>query len=153
MGSRGAELLLTDASLLGWSGGIAFLTGVLNGAFTIGTPDAVSHMAEELPNPKVDLPKAVFAQIGLGFITTFCYAIAVFYAISDLEAVTQSTGAFPIAAVYSQATGSAGGTFGLLLIVFLSVMICTVGKQHLLNFAVLKCLKLTMSPIPTQVLS
>jgi len=55
----------------GWSGGVAFLTGVLNGAFTIGTPDAVTHMAEELPHPKRDLPKAIFAQIGLGFLCTF----------------------------------------------------------------------------------
>jgi choline transport protein len=54
----------------GWSGGVAFLTGVLNGAFTIGTPDAVTHMAEELPNPAVDLPKAVAAQIILGTIST-----------------------------------------------------------------------------------
>ena len=41
-------------------------------------------MAEELPNPKVDLPKAVFAQVGLGFITSFLYGIAIFYGISDL---------------------------------------------------------------------
>ena len=26
----------------GWSGGVTFLTGVLNGAFTIGTPDAIT---------------------------------------------------------------------------------------------------------------
>ena len=50
----------------GWSGGVAFLTGVLNGAFTIGTPDSVTHMAEELPNPKRDLPRAIAAQVGLG---------------------------------------------------------------------------------------
>lgn len=50
----------------GWSGGVAFLTGVLNGAFTIGTPDSVTHMAEELPNPRRDLPRAIFAQIILG---------------------------------------------------------------------------------------
>ena len=50
----------------GWTGGVAFLTGVLNGAFTIGTPDAVTHMAEELPNPSKDLPKAIALQIGLG---------------------------------------------------------------------------------------
>lgn len=111
----------------GWSGGIAFLTGVLNGAFTIGTPDAVTHMAEELPNPRVDLPKAVFAQVGLGFITTFLYAIAIFYGINDLSAVTSSNGSFPLAVVYHQATGNAGGTFGLLLILFLSIMICTLG--------------------------
>ncbi|KAK3073110.1 hypothetical protein LTR53_005591 [Teratosphaeriaceae sp. CCFEE 6253] len=114
-------------NLTGWSGGIAFITGVLNGAFTIGTPDAVTHLAEELPNPKVDLPKAVFAQVGLGFLTTFCYGIAAFYAVNNLDAVVNSSGTFPIAEIYQQATGSAGGTFGLLLIIFLSVMICTVG--------------------------
>ena len=55
-------------NVTGWSGGVAFLTGVLNGAFTIGTPDGVTHMAEELPNPKRDLPRAVAAQIILGTI-------------------------------------------------------------------------------------
>lgn len=49
---------------------MAFLTGVLNGAFTIGTPDAVTHMAEELPNPKRDLPRAIAAQLGLGVLST-----------------------------------------------------------------------------------
>jgi choline transport protein len=53
----------------GWSSGVAFLTGVLNGAFTIGTPDAVTHMAEELPNPKKDLPRAIAAQLGLGVLS------------------------------------------------------------------------------------
>jgi choline transport protein len=47
----------------GWGSGVAFLIGVLNGAFTIGTPDAITHMAEELPNPKTDLPKAVAIQV------------------------------------------------------------------------------------------
>lgn len=53
----------------GWPSGFAFLAGVLNGAFTIGTPDAVTHMAEELPNPRRDLPKAIAAQIILGSIS------------------------------------------------------------------------------------
>jgi choline transport protein len=53
----------------GWSDGIAFLTGVLNGAYTIGTPHAVSHMAEELPNPRRGLPKAIAAQLILGFLS------------------------------------------------------------------------------------
>jgi choline transport protein len=47
----------------GWSSGIAFLTGVLNGAFTIGTPDSITHMAEELPDPKTDIPKAILLQV------------------------------------------------------------------------------------------
>ena len=105
----------------------------MNGAFTIGTPDAITHMAEELPNPKVDLPKAVFAQVALGTITSFCYAIAIMYGINDLNAVVTSNGSFPLAAVYSQATGKAGATFGLLLIIFLSLLICLVGTFLLLG--------------------
>lgn len=57
-----------ENNLTGWSGGVAFLCGVLNGAFTIGTPDAITHMAEELPHPRKDLPKAIGLQIGLGFL-------------------------------------------------------------------------------------
>jgi choline transport protein len=111
----------------GWGNGVAFLTGVLNGAFTIGTPDAITHMAEELPNPRKDLPKAVFCQIGLGTITAFVFAIAIMYGITDLGAVVTANGSFPLAAVYSQATGSAGATFGLLFILFLALLICLVG--------------------------
>lgn len=111
----------------GWNGGVAFLTGVLNGAFVIGTPDGVTHMAEELPNPKRDLPKAIAAQIILGTLTAFLYAVSILYAITDLDAVLNSNGSFPLAEVYAQATRSKGGTFGLLIIIFLSVMICVVG--------------------------
>jgi len=50
----------------GWLDGVAFLTGVLNGAFTIGTPEAVTHMSEELPNPRRDMPRAIAAQLILG---------------------------------------------------------------------------------------
>ncbi len=57
-----------ENNLTGWQGGVAFLLGVLNGAFTIGTPDAITHMAEELPHPKKDLPKAIGMQLGLGFL-------------------------------------------------------------------------------------
>jgi choline transport protein len=50
----------------GYVGGFAFLAGVLNGSFAIGTPDAITHMAEEVPHPRRDLPKAIAAQIILG---------------------------------------------------------------------------------------
>ena len=54
----------------GWGDGVTFLTGVLNGAYTIGTPDAVTHMAEELPSPERIMPKAVAAQLILGTISS-----------------------------------------------------------------------------------
>lgn len=86
-----------------------------------------ADLVPELPNPKVDLPRAVFAQVGLGFLTAFLYGITLMYGINDLDAVTGSQGSFPLTEVYAQATGSAGGTFGLLFILFLSIMICSIG--------------------------
>ncbi len=40
--------------------------------------------------------------MGLGFITAFLFAIAIFYGINDLSAVTNSNGSFPLAEVYLQ---------------------------------------------------
>ncbi|KAL1982354.1 hypothetical protein VTN96DRAFT_1385 [Rasamsonia emersonii] len=117
----------TENNLTGWTGGVAFLCGVLNGAFTIGTPDAITHMAEELPHPRRDLPKAIGLQIGLGFLYAFCFAIALCYSITDINALLSGIDGYPLAAIYSQATGSAGGTFGLLFIIFCSSILCTVG--------------------------
>ncbi|KAK9235384.1 hypothetical protein V1525DRAFT_410145 [Lipomyces kononenkoae] len=87
---------------LGWSGGVAFLCG-------------------EIPRPKRDLPKAVALQLGLGFLYAFCLAIALCYAITDINALLSGINGYQLAMIYSQATGSAGGTFGLLFIIFLFI--------------------------------
>ncbi|KAK8061533.1 choline transport protein [Apiospora phragmitis] len=97
-----------ENNLTGWPGGVAFLLGVLNGAFTIGTPDAITHLAEELPHPRRDLPKVIGLQIGLGGLYAFVFAITLGYAITDLSAL-------------------AGGTLALLLILLLSTACCNVG--------------------------
>jgi choline transport protein len=57
----------------------------------------------------------------------FLYAIALLYGISDITAVQNSPGSFPLAAAYAQATGSKGATFGLLFIIFLSLTPCLIG--------------------------
>ncbi|KAI7508555.1 hypothetical protein KC364_g92 [Hortaea werneckii] len=69
------------------SDGFVFLAGMLNGAFAVGTPDITSHMAEEIPRPSSNIPKAVLAQYITGFVTALCYSIAILYAITDLDAV------------------------------------------------------------------
>ncbi|CAJ2500247.1 Uu.00g031000.m01.CDS01 [Anthostomella pinea] len=116
-----------ENNLTGWQGGVAFLLGVLNGAFTIGTPDAITHIAEELPNPKKDLPRAIGLQIGLGGLYAFIFAIALSYAITDISALIGDSNTYPLASIYLQATGSAGATFGLLFIIFLSSICCCLG--------------------------
>ncbi|KAL8970102.1 MAG: hypothetical protein Q9197_003993 [Variospora fuerteventurae] len=110
------------------SDGFVFLLGMLNGAFAVGTPDITTHLAEEIPKPSVNIPKAILAQFVIGFTTTFFYIITIFYGLNDLDTILeQSNRYFPLAAIYRQTTGSGGGTLGLLILSFLPLFIACVG--------------------------
>lgn len=99
---------------------------MLNGAYSVGTPDCVSHLAEEIPSPRRNIPLAILAQMGIGFLTAFFYMIAIFYSISSIDDVLAAP-YFPLATIYNQATQSNAGTMGLLFIIFVPVFCCCVG--------------------------
>ena len=67
------------------------------------------------------------AQFVIGFLTAFFYVIAIFYSLNDLDAVLSSTYLFPLTEIYRQATGSAGGSLGLLILAFLPSLIAVIG--------------------------
>lgn len=110
---------------IGYSDGFVYLAGMLNGAFSVGAVDATTHLAEEIPNPQRNVPIALAMQVSIGFITGFCYLIAVMYAISDYGALFESP--YPIAEIYRQATGSAAGTIGLLSLVLMCIVLTVIG--------------------------
>ncbi|KPM45324.1 hypothetical protein AK830_g1183 [Neonectria ditissima] len=68
---------------VGYPDGFVFVAGMLNGAFAMGTPDSTTHLAEEIPMPQVNVPKAIAAQYLLGFISAFAYLVTILYAIKD----------------------------------------------------------------------
>ncbi|KIX02489.1 uncharacterized protein Z518_08430 [Rhinocladiella mackenziei CBS 650.93] len=110
---------------IGYPNGFVFVAGMLNGAYAVGTPDTVSHIAEEIPNPGKKVPIAIGTQMGIGFVTGLCYIIALMYAISDYDALFESP--FPVAEIYRQATGSSAGAIGLLCLLLFCVAVCMVG--------------------------
>lgn len=110
------------------SNGFVFLAGLLNGAYSVGTPDCVTHLAEEIPKPRVNIPKAILAQMIVGAVTALVYLVAIFYAINSLDDILATTSSFPIAAVYHQATNSNGGALGLLLVILLPLIGTLIGS-------------------------
>lgn len=112
------------SNALGYSDGFVFVAGMLNGAYSIGTVDVITHLAEEIPNPQRNVPLGLVAQLAVGFTTGFCYLVALMYAIKDLDAVASAT--YPIAEIYRQATGTAGAT-GLLALIMINIALCVIG--------------------------
>ncbi|KAF7172168.1 hypothetical protein CNMCM5623_004415 [Aspergillus felis] len=112
----------------GWSDGICFLIGLINPAFSVGVPDCITHLSEEVVKPEIRVPQGTMLQMLTAFITTFVYLIALFYSIEDLDAVLHSeNSAFPTAEIYRQATGSRQGAVGLVAVLFLTAFPTLVG--------------------------
>jgi hypothetical protein len=67
-------------------------------------------------------------QLLTAFATAFVYLIALFYGISDIDAVFNSSiSYFPTAEIYLQATGSTAGAVGLIALLFLATFPTLIG--------------------------
>ncbi|KAF2839268.1 choline transport protein-like protein [Patellaria atrata CBS 101060] len=109
------------------SDGFVFLMGMLNGAYAVGTPDCISHLAEEIAHPRVNVPKAIAAQMTIGFITGLVYLISIFYSINDFDSLISNPYTSPLAELYRQATSSRGGSLGLMIVIFLPLLSTNIG--------------------------
>ncbi|KAL6401756.1 hypothetical protein AUP68_14208 [Ilyonectria robusta] len=109
----------------GWPDVVAFMCGMLNGAYAVGAPDATIHVAEEIPQPHINVPKAMCIQMISGMITAFAYLIAIMYCITDFDEILNAT--LPLAAVYKQATRSDSITIGMMVVTLLPLYTCLVG--------------------------
>ncbi|KAF7544828.1 hypothetical protein G7Z17_g9643 [Cylindrodendrum hubeiense] len=109
----------------GWPDVVAFMCGMLNGAYAVGAPDATIHVAEEIPQPHINVPKAMCIQMISGMITAFAYLLAIMYCITDFDEILNAT--LPLAAVYKQATRSDSITIGMMVVTLLPLYTCLVG--------------------------
>lgn len=88
----------------GWSnGGIAFIVGLINPAWSFSCLDCATHMAFEVEKPEKIIPTAILGTIAIGFITSFCYVISLFFSIRDLQSVINTDSGFPVLVIYYQA--------------------------------------------------
>ncbi|KFY29440.1 hypothetical protein V493_02357 [Pseudogymnoascus sp. VKM F-4281 (FW-2241)] len=101
----------------GWSDGVVFLTGLVNPNFMYSGLDGAIHLAEDCINASTAVPQALMSTIIIGFVTTFVFVVAMFYCISDFDAVLGTPTGVPIYEIWNQATKS--GTAATVFVVFL----------------------------------
>lgn len=117
----------------GWSDGTAFLLGVGTAMYTFLATDGATHIAEELPNPGRNVPRAMMLTMAIGASTAIPWTISFMFSTTDLEAVVTSY--LPILTVYQQALKSDGAaTFfavWLLVVYFGATISCFVTAGRL----------------------
>ncbi|KAK8046302.1 cholin permease [Apiospora saccharicola] len=113
------------SAALGYPDGFVFIAGMVNGAYSLGAVDPLTHLAEEIPHPERNVPIAIGLQFSIGFTTGLCYLVAIMYAINNYDALFESS--YPIAEIYRQATGSAAGVTGLLAIIMVCIGLTVIG--------------------------
>lgn len=127
-----ASFVFTDfVNLSGWdSKGIAYLTGMLGSNWGFSCLDAVTHMAEEIPNPRTNVPKALLATVIMGIATSWPYAIALMFCVQDIDAVIQTPTLVPSLELFNQVlSGNINGAIGLQCLIVVVFFLAMVGAQ------------------------
>ncbi|KAB8207957.1 Amino acid permease [Aspergillus parasiticus SU-1] len=101
--------------LSGWKdSGVVYSVGLLGVITPLAGLDGVIHMAEEVKNAKVVIPRSMILGTLINGTLAFAYLIAILYCMGDYtEAVLSPTG-YPIITIAYQATGSKAATYVLM---------------------------------------
>lgn len=114
----------------GWlSSGIAFIVGLINPNWSFSCLDAATHLAEETLTPETDIPKAIIGTVIIGFVTSFSYAILMFFCIRNLDSILSSSTGVPIMDIFYQALQNRAGAIVLECLILLTAIGCNIASH------------------------
>ncbi|KAJ5496523.1 amino acid transporter [Penicillium fimorum] len=117
----------------GWSDGTSFIIGLGTCMYAYLAIDGACHIAEELPNPRSDVPRAMGLTMLIGMMTVIPWTIVFLFSITDIVAVASSS--IPVYTIYLQATQSQPAatvlTVWILFVYFGALVSCIVTTGRL----------------------
>ncbi|KHN94010.1 Amino acid/polyamine transporter I [Metarhizium album ARSEF 1941] len=109
---------------VGWPDGLAWLLGLLQGAFALTGFDATAHMIEEIPDPQHQGPKIMLSCIGIGMVTGFIFLSGLLFSVDNIDNVLGAAWG-PLLEIFMQATKSKAGSTCLLVFPLLCMVFTT----------------------------
>ncbi|KAF2403109.1 amino acid transporter [Trichodelitschia bisporula] len=112
----------------GWpTQGLSFCVGFLGNVATFVGADASVHMAEEVSNAAVNIPRAICAAMIVNGLIGFAMMVTTLYSLGDVDSVLDTKTGFPFLQIFLNATGSAGPAIGLGVVVLVVTWACALG--------------------------
>ncbi|CAA9960181.1 hypothetical protein P3342_005610 [Pyrenophora teres f. teres] len=115
----------------GWQqGGIAFIVGLVNTNWAFACLDCATHLAEEVHCPEKMVPIAIMGTIGIGFVTSWFFSVAIFFSIvGDFAEIAQSATGVPILEIFNRALENKAGATVLEALIILTGLGCLVASH------------------------
>ncbi|KAJ5860478.1 amino acid/polyamine transporter I [Penicillium soppii] len=101
--------------------GLSWFVGVSGCAFSFAGGDAVVHMAEEIHNAAIVIPRAMMLSVLINGILGFGMLIAMLFSMGDIEVALNSPTGYPFMEIFYQSTHSTAGA------VVMSTILITIG--------------------------
>lgn len=115
---RDANFVFVETSnTTGWTNnGVAWLVGLLSTTYSMLGYDAATHLSEELPSPRRNVPYAMVGSVLVNGCMGFVYCVVLLYSLPDLESVLASATGFPFMQIFLDNTQSTAGASVMSLI-------------------------------------
>ncbi|KAF2850925.1 choline transport protein-like protein, partial [Plenodomus tracheiphilus IPT5] len=115
----------------GWQqGGIAFIVGLVNTNWSFACLDCATHLAEEVHRPEKMIPIAIMGTVGIGFVTSWFFSMAMFFSIvGDFAEVAASSTGVPILELFHQALGHRAAAIVLEALIIATGLGCLVASH------------------------
>lgn len=112
---RAKDFFTTTVNTSGWPDGVAFMIGLNGLNWTFSCLDVSTHLAEEIPAPAINIPKALMWTIGLAFCSSMFAVLSVLVNVPKIDGSVDNSA---IAHFY-RITGSKAAAVGLWIPVLL----------------------------------
>ncbi|KAH6657602.1 amino acid/polyamine transporter I [Truncatella angustata] len=109
---------------VGWPDGLAWMLGLLQGAFALTGFDGVAHMIEEIPNPHIQGPRIMLYCIGIGMVSGFFFLSCLLFVLKDVDTVIDSASG-PLLQIFMDATNNMAGSTCLLMFPLVCMLFTT----------------------------
>lgn len=131
-----ATYVFTDiTSFSGWTPiSWSFLFGFLSVSWTMTDYDATAHITEEISEPELKAPWAISLAMAFTYIAGWLFTVVLAFCMGDLSAdnsVLNTTFGNPVAQIYYNALGPAGGVFFTVCAFIIIQFVCFTATQSL----------------------
>ncbi|KAK6438143.1 hypothetical protein LTR95_005657 [Oleoguttula sp. CCFEE 5521] len=123
-----ASVWQTSLNEGGWpTQGLSYCVGFLGNVATFVGADASVHLAEEVSNAALNIPRAILGAMLINGAVGFAMMVTILYCVGDVKSVLETATGFPFIQVFANSTNNIAGASVMAAVVLMLTWSCAIG--------------------------